>query len=171
MTPAALLAAMAAALSFLIQRGGTPVPQWVGRLRFPLVPTLFGTIGTFTIEFYLETNTSLDAVLRYGSGLPDWVLSAGEASVALAVITLATRRLLPRVLVGIAAVFVVFIAYDYNNLALVVGALVLAILIWWGLRLRPPATPSATPAPNAGPTAHATPAPSDAGHEQPVAQP
>jgi hypothetical protein len=147
MTPAALLAAIVATFSFLIHRGHTPAAQWLERLRFPIAPTILGTTGILAIELYLETNTSLHAVLRYGTGLPDWVPRAGAASVALAVITLATRRRLPLLIAGTAAAFVVVVAYEYNNLALVVGGLVTALLIWWGCDYAPRAQPTPVPPP------------------------
>ena len=38
---------------------------------------------------------------------------------------------------GTAAVVVLLTAYEYNVVAMIVGAYVLAMLLWWALRVRP----------------------------------
>jgi hypothetical protein len=137
MTPAALLGAIVTAYSLAIERGTTPITDWRQRLTYPLTPLVLATVGVLAIELYLETNTSTFAVLTYGNGLPDWTIRAGTALVALAVITMATHRTIPRLIDGTAAVVVLLIAYEYNVVAMIVGAYVLALLLWWALRIRP----------------------------------
>jgi hypothetical protein len=134
--PALVLAATSALIAALIQHGYTSALRWQIWLRLPNTTTVLAAAGLLTIHAYLYTNLSPTWYIHHPP-LPNGIDELGTIAAAVAVLPLVAHRFDHQILLSPLVVGVVIWTHSYTNMALVIGALLAAITLWWITRIRP----------------------------------
>ena len=136
--PAFTLAATGVLIAALIQYGHTSALRWQIWLRLPNTTIVLAIVGLLAIHAYLYTNV-LPAWYLHHPNLPNGIDQIGTIAVALAVLPLLVHRLDHQILISPIVVGIVIWTHSYTNMALVIGALLAAITLWWITRIAPAA--------------------------------
>ncbi len=139
--PAVILAGIAVLLASLIRDGHTSALRWQIWLRMPNLTVALATIGLLLIHVDLYTRQNWPTVLANLSigRNPTGLDRLGAIAVALAILPLLLRRTQQQVLVSPLVIAVIVLTHSYTTSGFVIGALLLAISLWWITRIRPAA--------------------------------
>ena len=140
--PAAFLAAIAVVIASLIRDGHTSALRWQIWLRIPNTTVVLATAGLLLIhaDLYARQNwPTLLAGLSIGGSprTPTGLDRLGAIGVGLAVLPLLLRRTWQQVLVSPLVIASILLTHSYTNTSFVIGALLIAISLWWTTRIRP----------------------------------
>ena len=142
--PAVFLAGIAVVIASLIRDGHTSALRWQIWLRIPNTTAVLATAGLLLIHADLYARLNWPTVLADLSiggtpRVPTGLDRLGAIAVALAVLPLLIRRTRQQVLVSPLIIAVIVLTHSYTNSSFVIGALLLAISMWWITRIRPAA--------------------------------
>jgi hypothetical protein len=139
--PAVILAGIAVVLASLIRDGHTSALRWQIWLRMPNLTVALATIGLMLIHVDLYARQNWPTVLANLSigRNPTGLDRLGAIAVALAILPLLLRRTQQQVLVSPLVIAVIVLTHSYTTSGFVIGALLLAIGLWWITRIRPAA--------------------------------
>jgi hypothetical protein len=139
--PAVILAGIAVVLASLIRDGHTSALRWQIWLRLPNLTVALATAGLLLIHVDLYTRQNWPTVLANLSigRNPTGLDRLGAIAVALAILPLLLRRTQQQVLVSPLVIAVIVLTHSYTTSGFVIGALLLAISLWWINRIRPAA--------------------------------
>jgi hypothetical protein len=136
--PAAVTAAALATIAGLVQRGYTSAIRWQIWLRFPNTATLLLTAGVIAIEVYQYVTTSDFATLLQ-IDLPDSVATLGTIAAGLSASALLIPRPVHQVIASPAVIGGIAVIHTYTNMTIILDILLVTIVAWWLVRIRPAA--------------------------------
>ena len=149
-------------IALLIQHGHVAAHDWQRWLHFPATATVLGAVGLIAIETYLYQTATNDSYLYYPQ-LPVRVARLGFIAVCLAISAVLIRRSIYQVIASPVLITVALISFDYTNIMITIGVLLVCMLVWWISRISPAARPAAPGAPARSLTPAATGDPSRGG--------
>jgi hypothetical protein len=142
--PAVLLAAVAILIAALIRDGHTSALRWQIWLRLPNTTAVLATAGLLLVQadLYLRQYWPIgraDLPLGADPAAPTGLDRLGAIAIALAILPLLIRRTQHQVLVSPVVITLVLLTQTYTNTNLLIGALLVAMSLWWITRIRPAA--------------------------------
>jgi hypothetical protein len=142
--PAVLLAAVAILIAALIRDGHTSALRWQIWLRLPNTTAVLAAAGLLLVQadLYLRQYWPIgraDLPLGPDPVAPTGLDRLGAIAIALAILPLLIRRIQHQVLVSPVVITLVLLTQTYTNTNLLIGALLVAMSLWWITRIRPAA--------------------------------